>query len=168
MKKKKTKKRKAAKLARVSRDCRFTDAEGRKCRRPQEHKMHGPHTDDCLILDALHHEFTPPRRRYGSFTADPFVRTSMFLRTSDMKYLRDKYGTATIRIRELIALDRGYRGQRLRQHVGEPIRREMPRKDDGTFAQIATDETLTVIERTPDGKATFYPEATSDDEEIVT
>lgn len=120
-------------MKRVDRSCRLVDDAGRACRRPKAHRMHQPHAIGCAISPSLHHEYVTARKSYGRFRADPFVRTSLLVRMSSLKYLRNTYGTgsAAAKIREFIAIDQGVTGHRLRHYIGDPI--TTPRNEDGRF-----------------------------------
>lgn len=103
--------------------CRLKDANGRVCRRPQKHRMHAAHGADCNIATELHHEFVHPRKAYGKFEGDPFVRLTFLVRCSDRNYLRETYGHGgmALRLREMITEDRGIGGARVRHHVGRVV-----------------------------------------------
>lgn len=116
---------------RPDRSCRMIDDDGRACRRPKTHKIHAEHVAGCPVASSLHHTYVAARRSYGSFKADPFVRTSMLIRKSSLDYLKRTYGEMATRIRELIAADQGITGARLRHYIGEPIK--TPRQEDGQF-----------------------------------
>ncbi len=111
-------------MKREIRTCRHRTA-GKLCRRSPRHAAHQAHGADCSVPVELHHVFVAARP-YGSAPgarkkrqdSDPFVRTSMLMRRSDLTYLTATYGSAVGKLREWIAADRGIGGARLMRHLG--------------------------------------------------
>lgn len=100
--------------------CRFTDANGRVCRRPKRHAIHAQHTPKCPVESHMHHDFLTPWRAYGRFAGDPIVRTSIMIRRSQQEYFHQMYGPGgfSVRIRELMADDMGVPESKRRHYVG--------------------------------------------------
>jgi len=117
-----------------TRPCRFKISARQACRRSPINPMHKKHDDDCPVPPEKHHDYVPAVKRSGfkSQRSDPFVRTSMLFRRSDLTYLRVTYGSANGKLREWIAADRGFEGSVLRRHVPEPLRK--PRNAAGKFS----------------------------------
>lgn len=109
------------------------------------HQAHGP---GCPVPADQHHAHVAPRlTKLRTTGSDPFVRTSMEFRRSDLTYLTSKYGSAVGKLREWIAADRGITGARLRRHIPGTVAK--PRTVGGKFApkpvppvtfEIPTDE----------------------------
>jgi hypothetical protein len=80
---------------------------------------------------AQHHAFAAARAERKRQDSDPFVRTSMWFRRSDLTYMRTTYGTAVAQLRRWIALDRGISASRMARHVGAGP--PLPRGASGKF-----------------------------------
>ena len=89
--------------------CRYKDpVSGWPCRRSPQNVMHGSHDPDCTVPPERHHAYVAAIQGREQRPDDPFVRTSIQLRKSDVAYMHAVYGRGhwSLRIRQWIEKER--------------------------------------------------------------